>query len=111
MAHEEEFTHGWDETTTVMRPMMEPTYKDVFDIPNGAEVMLIVGQAYNCFNMSEGVRGDMRERLAEAGEEYLNHPEQVMIAELGLWVHADDISDEKRANIAAHLAALEAQRD
>jgi len=105
---DQEFDGEWDETTTFMRPIGAPTYADVLALPDGAEVIFLVGTEYHCMHVGESLRESLNQSLADAN--LLDQPEHVGIAELVVWVHPDDMSDEKRANIAALLLQYEADK-
>lgn len=99
----------WDETTTMMRPIELPTYQQIWDLPDCAEVVLFAEGAYQAMNMHPRLRERMKEYLELNEPERAEHPDQVYAAELCLWIHPDDMSDEKRANIAVLMLQYEAE--
>jgi hypothetical protein len=96
---QDEYDGNWSAQSTMIRPIEQPTYKDVFDIPDGAEVVFIGDGAYNCIQMVDEAREAMRKRLAEAG--FADTPEEVLIADFVMWIHPDDMAEHKRAAMAA----------
>lgn len=95
-----QYDGDWTESTTIMRPIDNPTYQDVYDLPNGAEVMMFAADQYHCVNLTQEFKDLMRKMLDEQGPDFSEHPDEVLIAQVILWVHPDDMSDKMRANIA-----------
>lgn len=105
--NDQAYDNGWNEDNTVMRPIQEPSYQDILDLPDGAEVMFFAEDQYNAGQMCAEMREHMLDRLRVAGPGYEN-PSEVGAAELVIWIHPDDMSDQKRAAISEYIERMRA---
>ena len=61
-----QYVNGYDESTTVMKPLVNPTYQQVLDLPDHTEVVCMWESGdIDGFDIDEKFKDNMRDHVAE----------------------------------------------